>query len=181
MAQAKPSLGTVIGAHLRADPRKTAVLAVLTLVMGGLYARWFFGATPEAAQAEIAAVATDAPPAPTAAAAPTSQPTVQRVLVAETLPSDLASDPFSLPLDKYPPGRPVAGDDANKTVSQDPIEAAARALVLQSTLCGNSPMACINGVFIRPGQRVNGFVLRRVEPTRVVLEREGVEVELSLR
>ena len=66
-------------------------------------------------------------------------------------------------------------------VVEDPIEAAARALVLQSTLCGETPLACINGVFLRPGQRVSGFVLEKVEPTRVLLGREGVKVELYLR
>ena len=61
-----------------------------------------------------------------------------------------------------------------------PARAAANELALQAIYYGESSPACINGQFLRRGQEIAGFVVERVEPTRVVLRRSGIEVALNL-
>ncbi len=186
MRIAKPPLRVLLAAHLRADPRKSAVLVVLTLVLAVLYVRWLWpGAGPE--QIEAAGIPAASPTggqSPSRAGPGAAGPTPPRMLISTPLVRELTGDPFALDLQRYPAGREEPADRSQPpapVMFEDPVEAAARTLTLQSTMCGPAPLACINGEFIKPGQRVNGFVLERVEPTRVVLERDGVKVELYLK
>lgn len=62
----------------------------------------------------------------------------------------------------------------------DEIHAQAAGLHLESIMQGAVPMAIVNGRVIRPGQRVDGFELKRVNETSVVLSKDGIEVRLEI-
>jgi hypothetical protein len=166
-------------AHLAADRRKTGVLAVLLLVMVGIYARLFLShATPESANA--ASIATNAPAGndKPGSAAPAAPRAPARIKPARPLVHDLTRDPFAVRLDQFkadpaavaPPIGQPARPETQPAAPQQPF-------VLQSTISGTLPMAWINGRCVQPGESIDGFVLERVEPSRVVL-RKGDDVRV---
>jgi hypothetical protein len=55
-----------------------------------------------------------------------------------------------------------------------------KGLTLQSTLLGQPPRAIINGRLLVPGDRINGFTLRRITRREVILEMNGFEVRLGM-
>ncbi|NOG54110.1 MAG: hypothetical protein HND57_07240 [Planctomycetes bacterium] len=62
----------------------------------------------------------------------------------------------------------------------DEIQAEAARLNLESIMHGVSPLAIINGRVVRPGEQVDGFELRRVNETSVILSRDGITVRLEI-
>ena len=165
MSASKPPLGVMIRAHLLADPRKTAVLAILALVMLGVYARILF--KPKAVEAEPAAVSI----LPTTVvnaekSAPSADHRLERVSINRPMTRELIRDPFV-------PTHAILSAVAQNDDEEKP-------LVLQSTICGPAPMACINGTFLKPGQKIYGYVLQRVENTSVVLRKGNAQLELLL-
>lgn len=164
MATAKPPLGVMIRAHLLADPRKTAVLVILALVMLGVYAKVLFKPKEAVAEAPVNVLPTN----PADAANPTAaENTQERVVVNRPVIRDLPRDPF---MSAYGFASPTAAENGSEKAE----------LVLQSVICGAAPMACINGTFLQPGQKINGFVLRQVENTYVVLQQGDATVQLPL-
>lgn len=63
--------------------------------------------------------------------------------------------------------------------SQVAAESALSALTLQAVFPGDPPRAVINGQSLTPGDEIQGFVLRKVMPNQVALEKNGVEVWLT--
>jgi len=61
------------------------------------------------------------------------------------------------------------------------IDQALDSLELQSTLIGPNPIAYISGRLVRPGDRIDGFSVVRIEHRRVLLERDGHTRELTPR
>lgn len=53
-------------------------------------------------------------------------------------------------------------------------------LQFTGVIVGREARAVINGRLCRAGQEVEGFVIRRIEPRRLVLERAGVTIVLGL-
>jgi hypothetical protein len=189
MATGRPPVWVTIKTHFRADPRKTAVLGILTLVMVGVYARLFWSDAPDDAAAALLPVSAAAVPVMSTAtvvpAATSVRESFERVRLSEPVARTISGDPFSLRLELFPSGRsPVVQNEPPPAVSEesdDVLREEARSLQLQSTLCGDVTLACINGQFLRPGQQISGFVLERVDPTRVILERQGVRIALMLK
>jgi hypothetical protein len=54
-------------------------------------------------------------------------------------------------------------------------------LRLQSTLMGPSPRAVINGAMVGEGGVVEGFRVLGIEPRRIIIEREGIRLEVPMR
>ena len=181
MSGARPTIWAVLRAHFRADMRKTGALVFLAVVMAVVYARLFFQSSgPSVANAKPAM---DAAPVVIVSAPLTASPLAERISVPEPLSREIAGDPFAIDPDKYPLG-PGAKMEGNATIverADEAIRKEAKALVLQSTVSGDHPMACINGVFLKVGQDIAGFVLERVQADRVILRREGVQVVLFLK
>jgi hypothetical protein len=175
MSTAKPPIWVLVKAHLFADARKTAILAVLGVIMAGVYGRFLLHAPQSAAADTIVAVAV-----PGAASQPAGLRS-ERVAVSQPLTRDLPSDPFALDVEKYPRSRTGSAGPEVRGRADEKIRAEAASLALQSTLFGKIPVACISGQFLRTGDRISGFVLKQVEPRRVILEREGVQVALYLK
>lgn len=181
MKTGRCGIGVLLAAHFRADPRKTALLIMLVVVMLVVYVRMFVKGVSVGAAVAGAEPSVVLPPAGPGRPAVTHP---DRLPLPEMPARELQGDPFAVDLERYPPAPQGKKDDAGAVVSghtDDSVREQAESLALQSTLCGPAPIACISGQFLRPGQQINGFVLQRVEPTRVILQREGVQVTLLLK
>ena len=96
-------------------------------------------------------------------------------------------DPFSIDLNKYPISPGAHDEDESggvKTIAgraNEAIREEAKKLELQSTMVdGDGGIACINDQLVRKGEKVAGFVVERIEPTRVVLRHGDIQVALAL-
>lgn len=222
-----------LSVQLRADHKKTAVLAGLFLVLAGLVAKRLGSGsnTPEVAVAsapKLAAVtAPQAEPslrpvpqtaAPTPVPAPVATLTpppsgpaprgadepARRVPVAG-LSRKLHRDPFSSAgWDRLGPAllsrwggtsdeAAAKGSSLWSTIATALIEhrrlrrheveslrKELAGLTLQSTLTGSRPLAYISGQLVREGQMLRGFSVLRIRDRRVLLRRDGYELELSM-
>ena len=189
MSSSKPPIWLVLRAHFRADARKTGILVALAVVMVVVYARLYHkSGSPKEADAAVEPVASavTAPPTGTLGATDKPRGTRPRVSLAEPLSTQLARNPFAIELDQFPLAEGFVESSSPEPTDlkgwdpDEDIREALRELILQSTICGAWPLACINGQFVRPGEEVAGFVVKRVEPTRVVLRRGNIEAALDL-
>ncbi len=182
----------VLRAHLRADPRKTGVLIVLVVVMAIVFARLYLkSSVPNEANASDGGGAVPSREGDTSGATDVTErepaTTPKRVVIPGHLPTELARNPFAVRLDRFPlaggPTEPISTPSAEVVEGgpDEDIREAANELALQSTICGGFPLACINGQVVSQGQEIAGFVVKSIEPTRVVLWRGGTAVALNLR
>lgn len=185
MGSRRPPVWILFWAQLRGDPKKAAVLIVLAVVMAGVYARLFLTKGGPQEVSALEAIVAEVPP--TAVADVTTSettPTEARERLDRPLVRKLSRDPFMFGSDHLVDVSNADGSETYDAFSPDPVQqarAAAAELVLESTICGSMPLASINGRVIRPGEYINGFVLERVGPTRVVLRRHKVRVILTLK
>jgi len=59
--------------------------------------------------------------------------------------------------------------------------AQAQSLKLQSMMLGSSPVALINGQALRPGDSINGFLVKEISARGCVVTKDGVEVVLQMK
>jgi len=160
-------------------------LIVLAIILTGVCARLFLAkGGPQEVSAANAAVAVVPPPVDAAVLAPGTAPTATRMRLDEPPVRKLSRDPFMLGSDHLVGASNADGSVGDDDLSLDPIQraqAAADELVLESTICGSLPLASISGRVVRQGEKIDDFVLERVEPTRVVLRRHDIRVILALR
>jgi len=169
----------VLKAHFCASPRKTALLSFLFVVMVVVYVRMFAGGPSQAADAE-SIVPTWVPPTATSTSvsAKPERNVLERVELTEPLTRELARDPFVASVGMGSTSEALADGSGWLAAGAGSVTGE---LELQSTICCDQPMAVINGRFLQPGDAIGGFILERVEPTRVWLRRNGVHMELKLR
>lgn len=100
---------------------------------------------------------------------PSGQPTAEPLLVA--WPMELQRDLFEW-------------EDLPGPASSMPVDAllreAQKSLTLQAILLSETPQAVINGRVWRCGQTVEGFRIVRIEPRRILVEKQQTEVEIEL-
>lgn len=113
-----------------------------------------------------------------------------RPVVTVDLPTNLCRDVFTFDASRYT--RVVKDEIAPRPVEKSVVKTTdekvrvtpgapqANGLVLQTTIQGEHPRAMINGQVLTPGQKINGFVLRKVLPRQVILEMNGVEIRLEM-
>lgn len=191
MANEKPPTLLLIRAHLMADPKKTVVLGVLTLVMVLVYVRLFLKGEPETAAAdEIATSMIATPDSPSAstpepsASEPVTVVTRPVMAIEDPLTHKLGRDPFQVPIADFYQVPGAAVTDPTKTDAkqiEEEIRAAAARLELQSTIRGQAPMATINGRILQIGDEIDGFEIVTIEPTYVMLRCNGIWVKLPLK
>jgi len=179
----RPPIAVLIAAHVKAQPRKAAVLGILFVIMVGIYVRMYWSTygprmaeahqpTPSGAVTEFAVRGDQSPP--------------RRVTIHVPAQPELRRDPFRLDLSRYPVHRIDDEPDHRITVTRpdaDAIRAEVERLSLQSILWqeDGTALACIGGRMVQQGDRIEGFRVEKVEPTRVLLEREGLRLALTLR
>jgi len=111
---------------------------------------------------------------------------------------------FSIKLDYFPVDgtRPMfSGDDADgfwdqlakslaakadqekaKGILLENLRLQASRLDLQSTgMFGGVPKAMVNGIIVQEGAMIDGFTIVQIEPKRIVVEREGVKLEVIFK
>jgi hypothetical protein len=183
-------------ATVKRHPRQAWVLVVLLFVMAALWAKVLIsGRLPSIAAAEQATVA--------AASAEISDETADHATHRLTLtqwaqqPTDpIKRNLFAVPIESYPidPSHPPPSDSSAKSPSSSAdqnrerqvleaqAEAAAAHLNLEGIVLGAAPRAWINGVLVGLNQSVSdtGFTVVKIEARRIIIQRDGVQVELSM-
>jgi hypothetical protein len=186
MSSARPPIRVLLQAHFRADPRKTTVLALLVVVLIAACVRWWLkSSSPATADASQVAGAVDPSLLPLGHNGDESAQAVLPPREPVDLPArqELSRDPFAIDLEAFPwaaTGEPTDNALPAVDMTEERIRAAAAQLVLQMILHDDSPLACISGRIVRPGQKIDGFVVSRIDQAQVVLHRQGVEITLDL-
>jgi hypothetical protein len=194
---------------LRKEAKKAAVLTFLVAVLGILWVRMAMknGDAPAVATAAMDAPLSDVSQEPTGRS---TAAVAFRQWLGNT-PSPITRNLFAINLDHFPAnGRAVADAGATdsgfwgrlaKSVSAradltrerqillDNLQQQAGQLRLESTLMGTTPKAVINGELVREGDFVASgdgkartqFRVLKIEPRRIVVEREGVRLEVPMK
>lgn len=193
---------------LLSDPKKSIALAVLTLVMGTMATRAFLGKSrPAGARAATAASAgkpgasaRSADASDTSRANPYAQliqkwteapvPPVSRNLFAvrveyfpvdgsRTTNSAGADEGFWGRLEKSITMKADLRDKRENLIAN--FKAQASQLRLQSTVMGPEPKALVNGELVGEGSVVANFRVLKIEARRIIVEREGIRLEIQMK
>lgn len=190
------------------SPRQALLLAALAIVLIGawgraiLRSRTLADAAPSGASQTPPSTESDFP----GAEAKTAEPALRRSAPslaewANVPPASIHRNLFAVPFDDYPvdPAHPLQNGqsdaDASKSDSGqadqikerqklvEALRAQAQDLTLEGTILGSNPRAWINGVLVGVGQSVDptGFKVVRIESRQVFIERDGVQLELSMK
>jgi len=193
-----------LGNRLKASPQKSAVLCGLGLVLVVMWARMFMGGhTPSGAAAAtpsglpIIASQNDlnVPTHPTDHANVLLQWARQQIV-------PMRRNLFAIPFDYYPSDQSHGGDatggtgfwnllaksmsvEADQQVQRQALiqglADSARSLQLQSTMLGATPSAMVNGEMVREGSLVADFRVLKIEAGKMIVEREGIKLEILMR
>ncbi len=194
----------------KADPKKATVLVVLVTVLGTMWIRMAFGdgGGPQRAAAATAATASDNEIAARAhAAGRGALNTAVSAALAEwrSAPvSPIVRNLFNVQLDQYahdgtgpvaPVSRAEEGfwDELAKSLSSQADQSKQRRIRtdnavrdagemnLQTIVMGASPKAVIDGEMVGEGSVVAGFRVSRIEARRIIVEREGIWLEIPMK
>jgi len=199
-----------IRAHFAADRRKSAILAVMMVVMLIVWGRLLFKSDPSIAAAsqmeivpELAATAGGARAARDAVVEPAiEKPTAAVNPVDVTDASrEPARDLFAVSWDSFQPalttnaadvepGKPhgfwgrvraaAHAESLRQRQRAENVRHQAGALVVQSTVIGREPAAMISGRLVHVGERIGDFELVEITARRVVVRKDGIRVILSM-
>jgi hypothetical protein len=169
---------------LLADKAKASLMLGLVAVLLLMWGRLMLKQVPRQAVAE---------PAATAAVSGATAGKVTRAwapkVVEFTPPESWSRDLFVVDTGRYARNpknevKPVAKSDpqpSDELLESTVVKKAAAGLTLQTTMLGgDKPRAMIDGQVIEQGQQIRGFTLKKVESRWVVLEMNGIEVELGM-
>lgn len=191
-----------IVAQIKAEPRKAAALGVLAAVMGVLWLK--SGSSTHVLPSSASARALSAPSDSQSPAMSTHAEKALRDLtqwLKKPLPES-ERNLFSLKMDYFPadgsrpPEQPRVGqsfwDELGKSLASkadqekarrillDNLRIAASSLNTQGTMMANgSPKALVNGTWVGEGETVAGFKIVQIEAQRMIVEREGVRLEVA--
>jgi len=180
------------------DKRKTSALAVSFLLMCILAFQALHKPAPSSAGAsqptgEVSKpMQADGAPAGPASRA-SEQPEDQLPAANLTVQSGKAitRDLFAIDVDAFPPKQqaapasvvadaaPTGGQNQDQT-QERVIQAQARALVIQSTVVSDDPIAIINGRVLRIGDWVNGFQVKSITAQGCALQKGDTRVFLEM-
>jgi hypothetical protein len=191
----------------RASPQKAAVLGGLGILLVVLWMRLLVGSHgPNPAQGAPSPQFGDSPSVddPSAGGARRSQSQALSFLQWTRQPiTPVRRNLFAVPLDYYPrDGTHVASElsDGNgfwdqlaKSMSSqadqqeqrqiliDNVRTKAAALTLQSTIMGDEPTAMVDGTMVREGSVVEGFRVLKIEARRIMVESQGIKLEITMK
>jgi len=192
---------------IKQDPKKVVVLGVLILVLVGLWAKMSLGGG--GAKAAAAMTVTPSAPAPSIDSnnKPKNVDTVAmlRDWVTEPLPQSVSRNMFEIKLDYYPMDAAHAVKDSGtvndptfweklaKSIDAQADQQHKRENLIQnlrqqagqlsvtSTLMGPKPKAMVNGVMVGEGEVVAQFRVAEIRARSVVVEREGIKLEIPMK
>lgn len=179
------------------DKKKLGLMIGLVAVGLLMWGRLLLEQVPETATASPAAAVAAAGMA--AAPPPTSARPIKTARVQIALPESLARDPFALDPERYPMhsvddeeggrlqlpdvsvAQPKSGEPTvDTTMRSNTIRNEAMRLRLQSVIDGPRSGAIINDTLLVPGKAIEGFTLKSVQGTKVVLEKDGLLIRLGM-
>lgn len=190
---------------VRQDVRKVAILGTLLLFLGLLIVRQTAGSgspAPAAASANLSqdnAVSAFGPGAPNRPAAGEVESPVARWLAAPAHP--MQRNLFHVKLDLFPasvtktqPSGNSGGlwDEVAKSLLDhadqqerrrellSTLSGQAKALKVTSVMMGPKPRAVINGELVGEGDVVAGFRVVKIEARRIVIDRDGIALEVTM-
>lgn len=200
-------LGHNLARAVRQDPKKSCALGVLLCVMSAMWGRVLLTGEPGpgSAAASIARRASDNPlPAPDAVRPTPSGQAMSKWLEAPITP--LGRNLFAAKLDYFPleAGRPAetearkpdesfwdriaksmareADQRRQKQILVENLRVQATRLRLQTIVMGAQPKALIDDKLVGEGDVVaNDFRVRRIEARRIIIEREGILLEVQMK
>ena len=194
-------------AALTRDPKKVIVLGVLVLVLAGMWGKTLWGhGGPKAAAAMT--IAPSAPPAPADSNNKSQRADANAQLrdwVSQPLPPEVSRNLFEVKLDYYP--MDSAHATRNSGTVTDPtfweklaksidaqadqqhkrenliqnLRQQAGQLLVTSTLMGPNPKAMVNGVMVSEGEVVAQFRVTEIRARSVIVEREGIRLEIPMK
>lgn len=200
---------------IRQDPKKSGVLLVLALVLGGMWARALLGGKPATAQAtanQAVATASSRQGNETPIARNSPDPATARVMAWLSGPAPSAPrNMFALRQeyfrrDNAPAAKEKgstnriwesleksiargADDRKRQAILLENLQREAARLRLQTTVMGAKPSALIDGRLVHEGDVVAAgsgqtriaFRVLTIEARRVVIEHEGIRLDLTMR
>lgn len=190
-------------AAFRASPGKASFLGVLVVVLGIMWIRVMSGGsdTPKPAAASTVAVSGKSS-ATTPIQRDAAWNALRQWLASPITPVD--RDLFAVKLDYFPQDgtqiakvlRPPSGDGfwdqlaksmaskadqvKERRILIENLRLQAAQLKLQTTLMGRQPHAMVNGVLVSEGDVVASFRVLEIQPRRMIVEREGVKLEITM-
>jgi hypothetical protein len=191
---------------VQADPRKAAVLTILVVALSAMWVRRLAGggAGPSQSNASIAATSDKENFSRTHAAGRAGNDAAASYIEWRSAPiQPLARNFFAIKFEKFPldgsrpaplaERRDTFWDDLAKSLSSqadhkkqrqilvENLQMQAGQLKLQTTLMGPTPRAVVNGVSVGEGDVVAEFRVFKIEARRIIVEREGIKLEIPMR
>ncbi|MEO6434772.1 MAG: hypothetical protein ABIP55_03285 [Tepidisphaeraceae bacterium] len=203
---AKATLWNKLVKAVRNDPQRAGMLTVLVAILVVLQVRLQMNGKDGTARA-VAGVTprTDNSGAPGGSSSqpgksPDGQVAVREWMNAPTAP--LGRNLFAIELDRFPhdgskvsiaASNPGFWDDLAKSMTfradvrkerqilVENLQRQASQLRLQSTMMGAKPKAVIDGEMVEVGEVVASFRVLKIEARRIIVEREGIKLEILMK
>ena len=197
------SLGMMVR-QVKAEPKKAAALLLLMAVLIAMWAKIFLFSAPR--QVSGSGAGAGNVKVPTSYTLNQQLSPASRSLLEWTRKpiTGTKRNLFAIKLDYFPVdgSRPMfSGDDADgfwdqlakslaakadqekaRGILRDNVRAKASRLDLQSTGTFNGiPKAMVNGTIVQEGDTIDGFLINKIENKRIVVELEGIQVEVIFK
>ncbi|MCS7033540.1 MAG: hypothetical protein NZ561_06040 [Phycisphaerae bacterium] len=190
-------------AMIRQDPRKAGILAALLLVLGFMLARHVLSGAPvQVAHATHGSLRVEDPLNDALKGKPPSSATGPVVAWLEQPPRALDRNLFAIRFDLFPPevagsasGPEVRGfwDEIAKSLTDQVdqeqkrresllhLQQQASRLEVASVMMSATPKAIINDKLVGEGDVVADFRVLKIEARRIIVEREGIRLEIQMK
>ena len=191
---------------VQADPKKAAVLTILVIALSFMWVRRLSGGKsgPQSTRASIAARSDKENLARNQGTNRGGGDAAASYIEWRTAPiQPLARNFFAIKFEKFPldgsrpaplaERRDTFWDDLAKSLSSqadqkkqrqilvENLQMQAGQLKLQTTLMGPTPRAVVNGVSVGEGDVVAEFRVYKIEARRIIVEREGIKLEIPMK
>jgi hypothetical protein len=204
------NLITDLGNSLKADPKKTGSLAVLVLLLAVLVGRQFMGGRVRPQSASAATVGNQLNAVSVAQKKPAASVSRVSAAASEALQkwgeqpaTPISRNLFAVRIDYFPldgsrttqNGAPDGGfwveleksmslrtDERQRRENQiASFKVEAEKLKLESIMLGAAPRAMIDGQLVGEGNVVANFRVVKIEARRVIIERDGIMLEIQMK
>ena len=181
---------------LAADAKRTGVLAALALVLVILCFRAMRSGPSTARAALLPSPASLNVPSPLGMSADRTGSSNALIEWLAQPKRPATRNLFAMRLDAYPketrgpmlPAESTSSDEsaksnlpqADQNGVQETLAKQAAKLTLQSTFLGPTPMALVNGQLVREGDFIGQFQIVKIEPRRIVIQQNGVTLQISM-
>ncbi len=181
---------------LAADPKRTGVLAGLSLILLVLTLRAMRSGPATAGASLLPVASTLNLPSPTGMTADRHGSSNALIEWLAQPKQFTKRNLFAIRLEAYPkdprgamqPADSNSSDEsaksdasqADQTGVHDSLTKQAAKLTLQSTFLGPTPMALVNGQLVREGDSIGPFQVVRIEPRRISIQQNGITLQISM-